>query len=205
MLALLIIKTESFGNNSNNPVNTKASETTMTTRDSLILLCYDNLRIAMKSMSPIQLFGIWTEKLIQAQNTNLSDSSKYYIQLVIDELSSSLYDTSQLQVFLEFDTFVNTWYPSASVHLNTNTMVNIFGHIYDFVPGDGGSIPYYENPPDCNCNTSSWFGSCQIFGAECLTSTCTTHSIGCGFLGAYRCSGKCNDAPRPTSSAIPCP
>lgn len=173
-------------------------------RDSLIELCYDDAVLAMKSLNNAQLYGVWLEKLNQAKNSGVNDSIEYYIQLVIDEISMELYDTTNLSAFLDFNTFVEGWMVPASVHIPDSSMINIFCHIYDFVPGEGGSIPYYENPPECNCNKSSLFGACQIFGNDCKTQQCTYHTLGCGFIGAYQCNGKCDDVPRPTYPSIPC-
>lgn len=153
------------------------------------------------SCTPAQVCDIWISKLNQVLTTGISDSMELMVTMIRDQISPDVYiDGSPSNVYFT-DTFMNNWAINGMSLFDNTAGTLIFYTVYDYDPGHNIDIQNVGEG-DCNCNRSSVFGACQFFGNDCDNDPCEDSSLGCGFIGAFRCNGVCDDVPKPSGHPV---
>ena len=151
----------------------------------------EEIRETLRSASPETRQALWIDKLNQAKSELGSTELKNAIDELIDELSLEKFDWDSQAADSFRNIFLVNWFANHNAKFGNEMGTAIFFNLYDFDPEMPGIQNQEQGGVDCNCDQSSYLGTCQFFGSECNTDECTSSSRGCGFLTFFTCNGMC--------------
>ncbi|MFT4523173.1 MAG: hypothetical protein ACI8ZN_002125 [Bacteroidia bacterium] len=151
----------------------------------------EEIRKILRSISLKQRYNLWMDKLNQVLTTDLTESQRGAILEMIGFMSESTFEWEGEDYNYFTKTYLPVWYNNYSSHFSQQEGTSIFYNLIDFDPWLNDIANKSGETPKCNCDQSSFLGSCQFSGSICSEYDCGKNSWGCGFIGLFNCNGMC--------------